>query len=110
MDVIQKIDNLRKERGWSAYKLAEEAILTPSTISNMFTRGTVPTIYTLEQICEAFGITLAEFFSEEVKLNSQDEVALLANYRKLESKDKKVVRKLTEFMSVKESTAAIKSQ
>lgn len=105
MDVLKRIEELRNERGWSVNKLAEESLLTPSTIFNMFSRGTVPTIYTLEQICEAFGITLAEFFSEEVKLNSQDEVALLANYRKLETKDKKVVRKLSEFMSAKDSVA-----
>ena len=99
MDVIAKISNLMKEREWSAYKLADEAALTPSTVANMFSRGTVPTIYTLQQICDAFGITLSEFFSEEVTLNSQDEVAVLGNYRKLDPKNKQVVRKLTEFMS-----------
>lgn len=99
MDVIGKIEKLMKERGWSAYKLADESALTPSTVGNMFSRGTVPTIYTLQQICEAFGITLAEFFAEEVTLNSQDEVAVLGYYRKLDHKNKVVVRKLTEFMA-----------
>ena len=99
MDVLKRIEELRKERGWSTYKLAEEAMLTPSTVFNMFSRGTVPTIYTLQQMCDAFGITLAEFFSEEVKLNSQDEVAVLSNYRKLDKQNQKVVRKLTEFMA-----------
>jgi len=44
-------------------------------------------------------ITLAEFFAEEVTLNSQDEVAVLGYYRKLDHKNKVVVRKLTEFMA-----------
>ncbi|MBR2433219.1 MAG: helix-turn-helix transcriptional regulator [Clostridia bacterium] len=99
MDVIKRIDDLRKDRGWSIYKLAEESALTQSTVSNMFNRGTVPTIFTLQQICDAFGITLSEFFAETVTLSNQDEVMLLSQYRRLKAPDQQVVRKLTQFMA-----------
>ena len=62
-EVVAKIDGLCKERGWSTYKLAEEAGITPSTMFNMRSRGTLPSIITLNSICNAFGITLAEFFA-----------------------------------------------
>lgn len=101
MDVIKRIDDLRKQRGWSVYKLAEESTLTQSTISNMFTRGTVPTIYTLQQICDAFGITLSEFFAETVTLSNQEELMLLSQYRRLNPPDQQVVRKLAQFMAEK---------
>ena len=65
MDVLEKIDKLRKERGWSVNYLAMEAELTQSTLNNLYTRKTEPKISTLRSICKAFGITLAEFFNDE---------------------------------------------
>ena len=65
MDVIKRIDVLMKERDWSKYTLAVKSGLSPSTIANMYRRNTVPSIATLETICSAFGITLAQFFNEE---------------------------------------------
>lgn len=74
MDVINRIDELMKERQWSDYKLALESGLSSSTIANMHRRNTVPSISTLESICSALGITLAQFFSDNnltVQLNSE---------------------------------------
>ena len=65
MDVIGRIDRLMEERGWSEYKLANESGLSSSTIANIHRRRTIPSIPTLEQICDAFGITLAQFFADE---------------------------------------------
>ncbi|MEG1814125.1 MAG: helix-turn-helix transcriptional regulator, partial [Clostridia bacterium] len=41
-----------------------EAGLSQSTVANIFNRNTTPSIATLEAICEGFGITLGQFFSE----------------------------------------------
>ena len=65
MDVLDKIDMLRKEKGWSINYLAMESGLTQSTLNNLYSRNTEPKISTLRAICSAFGITLAEFFKEE---------------------------------------------
>lgn len=76
MDVIKRIDFLMKERNWSDYKLATESGLSSSTIANIHRRNTVPSIATLEAICSAFGITLAQFFTEEtstVQLNKEQQ-------------------------------------
>ena len=67
-DVISRIENLMDERKWTAYRLAKETGLSSSTITNMFRRNTVPSIPTLETICEAFGITLAQFFAEDLNM------------------------------------------
>lgn len=74
MDVIKRIDDLMKERQWSDYKLATVSGLSSSTIANIHRRNTIPSISTLESICSAFGITLAQFFSDNnvnVQLNSE---------------------------------------
>ena len=65
MEVLEKIEKLRKEKGWSINYLAMESGLTQSTLNNLYTRKTEPKISTLRAICRAFGITLSEFFKEE---------------------------------------------
>jgi transcriptional regulator with XRE-family HTH domain len=65
MDVIKRIDQLMRERNWSDYKLATKSGLSSSTIANIHRRNTVPSITTLESICSAFGITLAQFFNDQ---------------------------------------------
>lgn len=65
MDVCQKIDEMRKQRGWSVNNLAMEAMLTQSTVNNIFVRHSEPKLSTLRAICNAFGISLSQFFKEE---------------------------------------------
>lgn len=72
MTVLEKIDKLRKDRGWSINYLAMEAMLTQSTINNLYVRKTEPKLSTLTAICGAFGITLAEFFAEDVEENIEE--------------------------------------
>lgn len=64
MDAQKRIKQLMDERGWTEYKLAKEANLSHSTVSNMFNRNNAPTLPTIEAVCAAFGITLAQFFSD----------------------------------------------
>lgn len=65
MEILERIDELRKERGWSINYLAMESELTQSTLNNLYSRKTEPKISTLRSICNAFGITLADFFKED---------------------------------------------
>lgn len=65
MDALRKINRMRLERGWSIYRLSVESDLPQSTLVNMFSRETQPSIATLEAICKGYGITLSEFFTED---------------------------------------------
>ncbi len=91
MDVLEKIDSLRKERGWSINNLAMEAMLTQSTLNNLYVRKAEPKLSTLRAICNAFGITLAEFFSDDDSRNKQftDESELIARVTSLNDRQKK---------------------
>ncbi|MBE7068750.1 MAG: helix-turn-helix transcriptional regulator [Clostridiales bacterium] len=90
MTVLEKIDKLRKARGWSINNLAMEAMLTQSTLNNLYTRKNDPKISTLQAICNAFGITLSEFFAEDAEKTSaltvderlQKKIASLSNAQK----------------------------
>ncbi len=67
MDVLDRIVELRRERGWSEYRLAEESGITQSTISSWYRRHMTPSIPSLSKICDAFDITLSQFFFEDTE-------------------------------------------
>lgn len=89
MDILKRIRDLMEERDWSIYRLAIESGLTQSTISNMFNRKTDPSIKTLEALCDAFHITLSDFFREEegtpIDLQKKE---LLESFSRLSQKER----------------------
>ena len=85
MDINKKIERLRFQRGWSMYELAQEIGMTQSTLTSLMKRGNPPKIETLQRICEAFGISLAQFFieDEQLELLNKEEKDLISLYRKM---------------------------
>ena len=67
MNVLERITELRKERHWTEYQLAEKSGLTQSTISSWYRKDMLPSIPSLTKICDAFGITMSQFFLEDDK-------------------------------------------
>ncbi len=63
-DILSMITEYREERGWTEYQLAEWAGLPQSTISSWYRKSMVPTVASLEKICQALGITLSQLFAE----------------------------------------------
>ena len=100
MDVLEKIRSLLIERGWSVYKLSEQSGVAQSTLSNMFNRCNLPSITTLEAICNGFGITLAEFFTQEEELiaMSEEKKRLLKRYNCLSARQREVILDLMDSM------------
>ena len=64
MDAHQRLRQLLDERGWTEYRLSKKCGLSQSTLANIFRRNTVPSISTLEAICDGFGITMSQFFTD----------------------------------------------
>lgn len=97
MDIQKRIKDLMEERGWTDYRLAMESGLSHSTVSNMFKRNNAPTIPTLEAICEAFGITLSQFFAEgeEAVILTDEQREIFATWSLLNPKQKSL---LLEFL------------
>ena len=101
MDALRKINRLRLERGWSIYRLSVEADLPQSTLVNMVNRETQPSIATLEAICQGFGMSLAEFFTEspEEKQGDLPEEELTALFYGLPKESQKLVYRLMRELS-----------
>ena len=74
MDTNEKLRKLLQERNWTEYRLAKNSGLSESTITNIFTRNTIPSIPTLEAVCKGFGITLAQFFADDEMVEMSPEL------------------------------------
>lgn len=100
MDVHAKLKQLMKDRGWSEYRLSKECGLSESTLANIFKRGTMPSISTLETICSAFGITLSQFFCENETVELSPELKeLFEGWVSLTSKQKSAVLEVVSAMN-----------
>ena len=93
MDIIKRINGLRNERNWSVNNLAMEAGITQSTLSSILCRNSLPKIETLQCICNAFGLTLSQFFleDEKVEILSENEKEMLQCFRKLSLKQQQAL-------------------
>ncbi|MBQ2813096.1 MAG: helix-turn-helix transcriptional regulator [Clostridia bacterium] len=93
MDVLQRILDLRLERGWSEYRLSEESGIAQTTISSWFRKQIYPTIPSLEKICAAYNITLSQFFDlngEPVSL-TPEQAEVIEKWNSLSSSQQKAL-------------------
>ena len=100
MDTILRLRELMNSRGWSEYRLAKESKLSMSTISNIFHGGSIPSIPTLETLCNTFGISLGQFFSdgdEPISLTPEQK-ELLDNWSTLSDQQRHLVKELLKNM------------
>ena len=102
MNVLKHIDELLEARGWNYATLSKESGISESTISNFRKRQTVPSITTLESICDAFGITLSQFFFEDESsvMVTDEQKELLEKWISLTGSQKDLINNLIdEFLS-----------
>ena len=88
-----RIKELCKKRGYTKYRLAQITGMTQTALGNILNQKSLPTIVNLERICDAFGITLAQFFTDNgSKLNlTQDQQEILDIWDDLESKEREIL-------------------
>lgn len=102
MDTRARIRRLMEERGWTEYRLSIASGLSQSTVANIFNRNTTPSVATLECICQAFGITLAQFFADGmlVELTPEQQI-MFAAWSTLTADQKDVLMRLITVMKTK---------
>lgn len=97
-DILSTITKYRHNRNWTEYQLAERAGLPQSTISSWYRKNLQPSVASLDKICTAFGITLAQLFSEDetTVYLTKEQNELLQHWAKLRDEQKKAVLLLLE--------------
>ncbi len=92
---LMKIESYMEQKEWTVYRLAKEADIPYSSLSNLFQRNTEPTLPTLRKICEGLGISLSDFFRDECIPSaieySADERKLISLYQALKLSDQKLL-------------------
>jgi len=59
-----RIGKMKDDRNMTVYRLSEESGVAQNTIKYWFNSDTYPLVPQIEKICEAFGITIGQFFCE----------------------------------------------
>ncbi len=99
MDYGKRVKYFRDVAGISANALAKEVCLDPTTIYKIEANDAKPSLGSLERICEALGITLADFFAEENPEVDPELRRLLETAKKLSPEQREYLHKLLESIS-----------
>lgn len=86
MNVSNRLKQLRKERGFSQYSLSKKSNVSQAFISSIEKGKKSPTVNSLEKLCKALGVSLAEFFSKEIKAPPEYMEPLIEEARYLKPK------------------------
>ena len=89
--VPMRIEELCSKGGITRYQLSSRTGISQSALSDIVKKKNVPTLVTIERICAAFGITIAQFFTQGENIpdlsDEQKELLLLWDGLKLEEKE-----------------------
>ena len=87
------MENECSSKNWTDYRLAQEANISQSSLATLFSRQTPPKLEMLQSICNAFGLTLSQFFleNENIEILSDTEKKMLQVFRKLSPKQQKAL-------------------
>lgn len=97
MDIVKKIDDIRVKRGWPFYKLAQESGLTQQTFTKCMEGKTIPTIPALKSVCDAYGITIANFFAENNMVEITPETkSVLDNWNYLTKEEQNSIKMIID--------------
>jgi len=98
--VLERILQLKNERGWTEYRLSEESGIAQTTISSWLKKNINPSIPSLISICAAFHISLSEFFAFDNSpvVISDRQRELLDNWNKLTIEQQDIVLNLLKSM------------
>ncbi len=95
--LIDRIDSLRVENGFTIYELALKSDVSINTIKYLYKKKSFPNISTLYNICEAFEIPIWSLFYDDNKfLLSEQKLLLISNYDKLSETSKRLLIEISE--------------
>ena len=99
--VKERITQLRLQKGVSEYKMSYDLGHSRGYINNISSGKTLPSMAEFFAICEYFGITPVDFFSEGIK-NPGARAQLLQTVARLEAPDQAMVLALAQRLLKKE--------
>jgi len=100
MDIYNKIERLRKDKGLTVYALSKEAGISHSMFYSWRSRKTMPSIETLEQISGALGISLCKLlFDFETNELSEEQKRIMELWMVLNREQKEAAFVMLKTMA-----------
>ena len=73
--IADNIIALCKKRDMSKYRLSQLTGISQSSIGKIIAKESLPTMPTVEKICDALGVTMAQFFAGITSLDNSENMA-----------------------------------
>lgn len=91
-NALERIQELCMERNWSYYQLSKASGIAYSTLSTMIHKHNMPSLPTLQKLCDGFGISITDFFEPDRSSSSltPEQTDCLALFTALSPEDKKL--------------------
>ena len=100
MELYEKIEKIRIQKGMSVAKLNKAAGISHSTLSSWKTRQTMPKIESRDSICFALGISLAELLYDiDSDKLAGEEIELLTYWKQLDKEQKQALMSTAKAMA-----------
>lgn len=92
--ITKRIRQLCEKKHMSMYALSKRSGISQSSLSNLMKRGSTPSFFTLDKICDGLGITLAQFFSSDEKILdiTEEQKKVLQVWDSLTDQEKQAVK------------------
>ena len=99
MTIIECIEQLNAERGWSLYELSKRADIAEATVYTWKRKNKSPSMSVLEKVCNSYGITLYQFFNgfHDPEL-TEEQNHLIAQWSNLEPEERDVIKQLINVL------------
>lgn len=96
--IYERVDKLRKEKQWTIYTLAKKATVSVSSIYRWRDKKSSPTLYLLECLAEALGvsITVILFDVEKVEFLTTEQKTILDKWNRLNDKRRNAILTVIE--------------
>lgn len=100
MNIMERIDELCKKHNISKYRLSQITGISQSAFSKMARQQSTLSLETIQRICDAFGISVAQFFSNpgEYPDLSEQQKKLLQSWALLDEKKRDYALLMIEKM------------
>ncbi len=100
MEAKEKIDLLRKQKGWSKSRLARELGIAPTSVYNWYNEiNTSPSRQTLDDACLVFNVPISTFYTDvEIENLTQEDIQLLEIFHSIPSEKRKLTLEFLKLL------------
>lgn len=101
--ITTRVKELCVKHKVTKYRLSQLTGMSQTALGNIMNMKSMPTVLTLEKICDAFGITMAQFFAGEGKRPdlTQEQKEIIETWDMLGAEERRILLKFICKLDIK---------